>query len=128
MIDQLSFVSIVVTDQDEALAFYTETLGLEKRRDYQFPGLPRFLTVAPQGQREPEIVLVQAGASTIEAHGGHTGMVFRTDDCRKEYERLKARGVHFTSEPAQMPFGLQAQFADPDGNVFSLAEPRAGLA
>ncbi|MFN8475850.1 MAG: VOC family protein [Anaerolineae bacterium] len=124
MIISLNFVSVVVSDQAAALDFYTNKLGFEKRRDYSFPSLPRFLTVAPAGQQEPEVVLVKAGASTIEAHGGHTGMVFRTDDCRREYETLKARGVTFVSEPAEQPFGIQAQFTDPDGNIFSLAEPR----
>ncbi len=124
MILALSFVSVVVTDEDAALDFYTNRLGFEKRRDYHFPGLPRFLTVAPKGQAEPEIVLVRVGTSNVQSHGGHTGMVFRTDDCRRDYQILKERGVNFTSEPTELPFGLQAQFADPDGNLFSLAEPR----
>ncbi len=125
MIVSLDFVSVVVQDQDAALDFYTNKLGMEKRTDRSFKGLPRFLTVAPRGQLQPEIVLVQAGASSIQAHGGHTGMVFRTDDCRGDYERLKALGVNFTADPAELPFGIQAQFTDPDGNIFSLAQPRA---
>jgi predicted enzyme related to lactoylglutathione lyase len=124
MINNLSFVSIVVNDQDAALDFYTRKLGFEKRGDRNFAGLPRFLTVSPPGQREPEIVLVKAGASNVQAHGGHTGMVFRTDDCRRDYAALKERGVNFTREPEEMPFGIQAQFTDVDGNIFSLAEPR----
>ena len=124
MIIHLSFVSVVVQDQDAALDFYTNKLGFEKRGDRAFKGLPRFLTVAPKGQSEPEIVLVKAGASNVQSHGGHTGMVFRTDDCRRDFEMLKARGVNFVDEPAELPFGIQAQFADPDGNLFSLAEPR----
>ena len=79
MIIHLSFVSVVVKDQDAALDFYTNKLGFEKRGDRAFKGLPRFLTVAPKGQSEPEIVLVKAGASNVQSHGGHTGMVFRTD-------------------------------------------------
>ncbi len=127
MITSLNFVSVVVGDQDAALDFYTNKLGFEKRRDYSFPGLPRFLSVAPAGQQEPEIVLVKAGASNIQAHGGHTGMVFRTDDCRRDYATLRERGVNFVDEPAELPFGIQAQFVDPDGNLFSLAQPRPSL-
>ncbi len=125
MIAQLSFVTLVVNDQDAALDFYTNKLGFEKRMDLQFKGMPRFLTVAPQGQKEPEIVLVKAGASNIQPPaGGHTGMIFRTDDCRRDFALLKERGVNFLSEPTEMPFGLQALFRDPDSNLFFLAEPR----
>ncbi len=67
---------------------------------------------------------MQAGASSIQPPGGHTGFVFRTDGCRSDFEVLKERGVSFVAEPAEMPFGIQAQFTDPDGNLFSLAEPR----
>jgi predicted enzyme related to lactoylglutathione lyase len=124
MINSLNFVSVVVSDQDAALNFYTDILGFEKRGDRSFKGLPRFLTVAPKGQSAPEIVLVKAGASNIEKHGGHTGMVFHTNDCWGDFTEMKKRGVKFVNEPAELPFGIQAQFADPDGNVFSLAEPR----
>ena len=55
MIISTSFVSVVVNDQDVALEFYTTKLGFEKRSDYSFQGLPRFLTVAPRGQAEPEL-------------------------------------------------------------------------
>lgn len=125
MITGLTHVSIVVADEDAALDFYTNKLGFEKRGDRHFPGLPRFLTVAPPGQNEPEIVLVKAGASNVQSRGGHTGMVFRTTDCRVDYAILKERGVNFVNEPTELPFGIQAQFADPDGNVFSLAQPRS---
>ncbi len=129
MINSLSFVSIVVKDQDAALDFYTNKLGLEKRTDLNFKGMPRFLTVAPKGQKEPEIVLVKAGATGIQAApGGQTGMIFRTDNCKKDFETLKARGVKFINEPTELPFGLQAVFSDPDGNLFFLAEPHVRTA
>jgi predicted enzyme related to lactoylglutathione lyase len=124
MITKLSFVSVVVEDQEAALDFYTSKLGFEKRRDYSFKGFPRFLSVAPTGQKDVELVLVQAGASNIGAHGGHTGIVFSTDDCPKDFAALKERGVRFTAEPTEQPFGVQALFTDLDGNLFSLTEPR----
>jgi len=128
MIERLGFVSVVVTDTDAALRFYVEKLGFEKRRDYHFPGLPRFLSVAPKDQKEVELVLVQAGSSNVRgAPAGHTGMVFWTDDCEREYERLKAKGVNFAEGPRKMPFGIQAMFTDIDGNLFSLSQPSEGL-
>lgn len=125
MISNLSFVSVVVNDPDAAMDFYTNKLGFEKRGDRTFKGLPRFLTVAPKDQQEPEIVLVKTGASNIQPpQGGHTGLVFRTDDCRRDFVTLKERGVKFISEPTEQPFGIQALFSDLDGNLFFLTEPR----
>ena len=125
MITNLNFVTVVVNDQDAALDFWTNKLGFEMRGDRAFKGLPRFLTVAPKGQKEPEIVLVKTGASNIQQpHGGHTGLVFRTDDCRRDFATLKERGVKFISEPTELPFGIQALFSDLDGNLFFIAEPR----
>ena len=125
MITSLNIVSVVVNDQDAALDFYTNKLGFEKRGDRTFKGLPRLLTVAPKGQVEPEIVLVKVRASNIQPpQGGHTGMVFRTDDCRRDFATLKERGVKFLSEPTELPFGTQALFSDLDGNLFFLVEPR----
>ena len=67
MITKLGHVTILVRDQDEALEFYTEKLGLEKRTDVPFgPGM-RWLTVAPKGQREVAIVLQQPGGYHDEA-------------------------------------------------------------
>src|SRR6266498_4721549 len=61
---KLTHAPIVVSDQDKALQFYTEVLGFEKRADYQLPGKPRWLTVAPKGQ-DLEFILVQ-GRSTVD--------------------------------------------------------------
>src|SRR6476620_10935293 len=112
MINTLGFVSIVVKDQSAALAFYTEKLGFEKRKDYAFKGLPRFLSVSPKGQAAPELVLVQAGATSIQAAGAGNGMIFLTDDCRKTYSELTERGVSFSMQPTEQPFGVQAAFSD----------------
>jgi len=54
-------------------------------------------------------------------------MVFWTDDCEHEYERLEAKGVNFTEVPRKMPFGIQAMFTDVDGNLFALSQPSEGL-
>ena len=100
MITRLARVTIYVRDQDEALRFYTETLGLEKRADVTFGPGARWLTVAPAGQRDVEILL-QSGVPALhgeefaqkigERVGQGTTWVFATDDCRGDYETLKAR-------------------------------------
>ncbi len=142
-IAQLAIISVLVEDQDEALHFYTEKLGLEKRADVTYgPGL-RWLTVAPQGQSKPEIALAKPDASLLrirspqqlqQAQLPRTGerlgrfnhfitWVFDTDDCCTMYHTLLSRGVTFVSPPTKHVYGLEAVFEDPYGNLFSLLEP-----
>lgn len=131
MITRLARVTIYVRNQDEALAFYTEKLGLEKRADVQFGPGARWLTVAPAGQNEIEILLQEPvpamhgkefAQQIAERVGQATTWVFTTDDCRAEYETLKGRGVTFVSEPQDQPYGVEAVFVDLYGNSFSLLQ------
>jgi len=130
-ITQLAIIPILVADQDEALHFYTEKLELEKRADIMLgPGL-RWLTVAPRGQKKPEIALAKPDASLpgiqIQSSRGHNNQavacVFATDDCSKMYHTLLGRGVTFLCPPTRNVYGTEAIFEDPYGNVFSLLEP-----
>ena len=133
MITRLSHVTVFVKNQDEALAFYTEILGCEKRMDATFGGF-RSLTVAPPNQKEVEMVLLPpsamfdaATAAKFEAlmsEGRVGGGVFCTDDCQGDYEAMKARGVKFRGPPEKKPFGLQATFYDNSNVWFSLTQPR----
>lgn len=134
MITRLIRVTIYVRNQDEALAFYTEKLGLEKRADVSFGPGARWLTVAPVGQHDIEIVLQEAvpamhgeefAQKIAERVGQGTTWVFATDDCRAEYETLKSRGVTFSSPPQEQPYGVEAVFQDLYDNSFSLLQPSA---
>lgn len=129
----ITIISILVDDQEEALDFYTRKLGLEKRTDVTFgPGL-RLLTVAPNGQQKPEIALAspdvqrlgEEHVAALKAQRASRIMpwIFDTDDCRKMYEMLVARGVSFISKPVRRSYGMEAIFADPYGNTFVLLEP-----
>ena len=125
-----------VHDQDEALAFYTEKLGMEVRNDVTLAELGdfRWLTVAPPGQEDFAIVLMaipgppvfdEETAQQIEAlmSKGASGAVFlSTDDCQASYEELKARGVEFTEAPEQRPYGIDSGFRDPSGNSIRLTQ------
>lgn len=132
LINRLSVVSILVRDQDEALRFYTEKLGMEKRADTIFgPGM-RWLTVAPKGQKTPEIALAKPDATLhgeertkalMEHIGRGVTWVFDTDDCRKAFRTLQARGVKFICPPIEHIYGVEAIFEDLYGNTFSLLEP-----
>ena len=128
-IEKLILVTIVVKNQNEALDFYTKTLGFEKRADYSPPGNPRWLTVAPKGQ-DIEIALWEAGSKSGGVPPSHnqpgigTQWNFKTADCRKTYADLRARGVVFKSGPVKYPYAIGAEFTDPDGNHFSIVQPK----
>jgi catechol 2,3-dioxygenase-like lactoylglutathione lyase family enzyme len=125
-----------VHDQDEALEFYTKKLGMEVRADVTLPELGgfRWLTVSPPGQPDIAIVLMAipgppvmdaATADQVRAlmQKGFAGTVFlTTDDAYASYEELKGRGVEFTEEPSERPYGIDSAFRDPSGNSFRLAQ------
>jgi catechol 2,3-dioxygenase-like lactoylglutathione lyase family enzyme len=132
MITHLARVTIVVRDLDEALAFYTGKLGFQTRADATFgPGV-RWLTVAPPGQHELEIVLQrpdptfhgeQRAAEMLASIGKNPTWVLHTTDCQGDYGHLVERGVTFSSPPTEQPYGLEAVFLDLYGNSYSLLQP-----
>ena len=127
-----------VNNQEEALAFYTQKLGMEVRADVTLPEMGdfRWLTVGPPGQEDISIVLMAipgepvmdgdtAGQVRELMSKGFAGTVFlTTDDCRASYEELKGRGVEFTETPEERPYGVDAGFRDPSGNSLRLTEVR----
>ena len=127
-----------VNDQDEALAFYTQKLGMEVRVDVTMPevGNFRWLTVGPAGQPDVAIALMAIpGPPVMDAESaeqvrtlmakGFAGTVFlTTDDCQADYEELKARGVEFVETPSERPYGIDSGFRDPSGNSIRLTQVR----
>ena len=124
-----------VHDQDEALAFYTQKLGMEVRSDATLPELGdfRWLTVGLPGQ-DVDIVLMaipgppvmdSATADTVRElmAKGFAGTVFlTTDDFDASYEELKSRGVEFSEEPEKRPYGIDCALRDPSGNSLRLGQ------
>jgi catechol 2,3-dioxygenase-like lactoylglutathione lyase family enzyme len=135
MIQRMSHVSILVTDHDAAIDFYVGKLGFELKNDQTLPGF-RWVTVAPKGQSELEIILYKphSGPNLLEADvdrilelmkkGAFGAGVFGTADCRGTYEELKAKGVEFASPPKEQFYGIEAIVRDPFGNWFSLTQPK----
>jgi catechol 2,3-dioxygenase-like lactoylglutathione lyase family enzyme len=133
---RISTAQLWVHDQDEALAFYTDKLGMELRADVSFPemGSFRWLTVGPPGQDDVSIVLMAIPGPPVLSDEtaaqvrdlmakGFAGTVFlTTDDCQASYEELKARGVEFSEEPEKRPYGIDSGFRDPSGNSFRLTQ------
>ena len=135
---RLGSAQLWVHDQDEALAFYTQKLGMEVRSDATLPemGNFRWLTVGPAGQDGIDIVLMAIPGPPVmdpdtqeEVRNlvgkGFAGTVFlTTDDVQASYEELKGRGVEFTEEPEERPYGIDSGFRDPSGNSFRLTQLR----
>ncbi|MGB7818767.1 MAG: VOC family protein [Ornithinibacter sp.] len=125
-----------VHDQDEALSYWTEAVGFEVRSDVTVPemGNFRWLTVGPPGQDDVSIVLMAVpGPPMVDAATdqqlrdlmgkGLAGTVFlTTDDCRRSYEEMKARGVEFVGEPEEQMYGIDVGFRDPSGNNVRLSQ------
>lgn len=125
MLTKLAVVTILVRDQDEALAYYTETLGFEKMDDINFGEGNRWLTVMVKNQKDLQIFLQKAdsfGVDAMDQVGKATMWAFNTDNCRETYETLKGRGVKFLGEPKEQPWGIEATFEDLYGNKFVLVE------
>src|ERR1017187_9771241 len=120
-IDKVSTVTIAVTDQDEALQWYTEKLGFEKRVDQRSPAF-RWLTVAPPQQVEVEFLLASWFPDSV---GRNATWVLSTRDCQGGYEELKAKGVEFSQKPEVRPYGIEAVFADLYGNKYALVQESA---
>jgi predicted enzyme related to lactoylglutathione lyase len=126
-----------VHDQDEALAFYTQKLGMEVRADVTLAEMNfRWLTVGPAGQPDVAIVLMAIPgppmmdaetAAQVEAlvAKGFAGTIFlTTDDCQASYEELMRRGVEFVDQPEERPYGIDSSFRDPSGNHIRLTQVR----
>jgi uncharacterized glyoxalase superfamily protein PhnB len=130
-----------VQDQDEALAFWKDKVGFEVRSDVTLPELGNFrwLTVAPPGQDDFAVVLMAIpGPPMMDAQTadqvrtlmskGFAGTIFlTTDDVHSDYEELKGRGVEFTEEPEERPYGIDSAFRDPSGNSVRLTQVREGM-
>ncbi len=133
---RIGTVHLWVHDHDEALAFWTEKVGMELRVDAKIPGEGdfRWLTVGPPEHPDVSIVLMKVpGPPFLDAETkgkledviakGFAGTVFlTTDDCRASYEELAARGVEFTQLPEDRPYGIDCGFRDPSGNSIRLTQ------
>ena len=135
---RITSAQLWVHDQDEALAFWTQNVGMEVRSDVTVPELGNFrwLTVGPAGQPDIAIALMDIPGPPVmdeqtadEVRNlmakGFAGTVFlTTEDCKASYEELKGRGVEFTETPEERPYGIDAGFRDPSGNSIRLTEIR----
>jgi catechol 2,3-dioxygenase-like lactoylglutathione lyase family enzyme len=133
MLTSINLSHVWVLDQDEALDFYVGKLGLEKRQDIDL-GTMRWLTVGVPGDPAREILLELPAPPGLDVASvdqvrelvskGATGFAvgFTTDDCRKIYETLSAKGVEFTEEPVERFYGVDCALRDPFGNHIRIVQ------
>lgn len=136
MLNAISISHVFVADQDKALDFYVGKLGLEVSSDQDL-GFMRWLTVRVPGQPGRDILLEKPGPPAMDAGTaqqlreliakGASGFTvgFTTSDCRKLYESLRAKGVEFTQEPVEQPYGIDMGLRDPFGNHIRIAQLKA---
>ncbi|HEX2892663.1 MAG TPA: VOC family protein [Marmoricola sp.] len=137
MLSSISIHAVNVLDQDEALEFYVGKLGFEVTNDVDM-GFMRWLTVALPSDPDRHILLEVPGPPALSEETaaqvrelltkGALGVAFvaTTDDCRATYDTLRARGVEFTQEPVEQPYGVDCALRDPFGNHIRITQPVAG--
>jgi predicted enzyme related to lactoylglutathione lyase len=132
MITNVSLVSVFVTDQDAAKAFYIDVLGFEEQADIemgdgfrwcavQHPDHPELLVnlAIPGPPHDPEYV---EAVNRALAKGQHGGIGLATDDCVKTIDDLRSKGVEVIQEPADRPYGVEAIIRDTCGNWIVVVE------
>ncbi|HLG15672.1 MAG TPA: VOC family protein [Blastocatellia bacterium] len=123
---RIKLTSVMVDDQDKALAFYTEVLGFVKKADIPM-GEARWLTVvSPEGPDDIELLLEPTGfppAKTYQKALFEAGIPltsFAVDDIQKEYERMERLGVAFKMKPTKAGPATIAVFDDTCGNLIQI--------
>ena len=125
----LGLATIVVRDYDEAIAFYTETLGFDLLEDTFLPEeQKRWVVVAPRSARETRLLLARAVGGEQSSRignqtGGRVAFFLYTDDFWRDYRAYQDKGVVFVREPRTETYGTVAVFLDLYGNQWDLLEP-----
>ena len=131
MAQTLGYVALVVRDYDEALAFFTQSLGFTVIEDTiatdRLGNDKRWVLVSPPGSRGTSLLLARAStpeeASRVgNQTGGRVFLFLHTDDFWHDYRELLARGVKFSEAPRQEAYGTVAVFEDLYGNKWDLLE------
>lgn len=131
MTERIACATFLVRDYEEALAYFTATLGFKVLEDSQLEGGKRWVVVAPAGSSAMSLLLVRASTPAQEARignqtGGPVTFFLHTDDFAGVYEVMRKRGVRFLEKPRAEPYGTVAVFTDLYGNRWDLIESRRG--
>jgi catechol 2,3-dioxygenase-like lactoylglutathione lyase family enzyme len=129
MSQTLAAITLVVRDYDEAIAYYTATLGFALLEDTALGGGKRWVRVAPRESAQTSLLLAQAAGNEQQSHvgnqtGGRVFLFLHTDDFWRDYNAYKARGVGFVEEPREEGYGTVVVFEDLYGNKWDLMQRR----
>ena len=124
---KIDHVTLLVKDFDEAATFYVEKLGFQKRQDTKFGGDIRWVTVSQKDQPDLELTFVKADTKEKlkalgKQAGDHVLFTLETDNCKRDYEAMKAKGVKFYGKPTKQMWGTEVVFEDLYGNLFDLVQ------
>jgi catechol 2,3-dioxygenase-like lactoylglutathione lyase family enzyme len=130
MTRKIGHITILVNDYDEAIDYYTNTLDFTLISDNSFGEGMRWVTVAPATQHETAIVFVEADTDDKKERvgsqaAGHVFLVIETDDCIRDFQNMKEKGVTFLGEPMDMPWGIEVVFEDLYGNRYDLLQVKS---
>lgn len=121
MITHIKFIGVPVHDQQRALRFYTERLGLEVATDQPFDGAQRWIELRIANSQTRLVLFTPKGHE--DRIGGFFNGSLACDDVEATYRQLRQRGVEFSAEPQRQPWGAFAKFHDSEGNEFVLSSP-----
>ena len=127
--NSIAYVTLVVRDYDEALAFYCGALGFELVEDRTLSATKRWVVVKPRGSANAGLLLAKAATPDQSARigdqtGGRVAFFLYTDDFQRDYAALKSRGVTFLEYPRHEDYGVVAVFVDLYGNRWDLLQPK----
>jgi lactoylglutathione lyase len=129
MSQTIGYISLLVRDYDEAIAFYTAALGFKVLEDKPVAPDKRWVLIAPRGRSSPCLLLARADTPEQQSRvgnqtGGRVFLFLHTDDFQSDYHNLKKRGVQFVRPPQEESYGTVAVFEDLYGNKWDLLQLR----
>jgi catechol 2,3-dioxygenase-like lactoylglutathione lyase family enzyme len=127
MSQKIGYVALVVRDYDEAIAYYTGTLGFNLVKDTNLGNGKRWVLVAPAGSSGTALLLARAATPEQATRvgnqtGGRVFLFLHTDDFWRDYQKMMSRNVKFTEQPRREPYGTVAVFEDLYGNRWDLIQ------
>ena len=130
MNQKLGYISLIIGNYNEAIAYYTQTLGFELLEDTPLGEGKRWVLIRPRGGQGTALVLAEASTEEEKSMIGNQGagrvwLFLHTDDFYQDYEAYQAKGVQFLEKPREEVYGTVAVFADRYGNKWDLLEPKS---